>query len=386
MATREQHTCSPVSARPSVALLGPLPPPYGGYATYVKLLRESDLDRRFGYHMINDGHRSLGRGPRNAAALVYLLARDTMRFWRATRVPSVRLLHIVAQSNPRRLQIQARLFDWAGRVGWRRIYDIRAGTFIRFAESCSGGLRKCLDRLMRTSEAVTVEGKPYVEYIARRWGVKAVYMPNFIKWAETGGSHQADPGCDHPPLRVVYAGRMAREKGIVELAEAAAEIDEQIPLRLDYIGPAWGRAVEDVQHIVREHGLEGATRLLGGMPKQQLLEHLAEEQVFAMPTYHATEGHSNSLTEAMGLGLAIVTCDQGFIKDVLGEDCGLFVEQRSSTAIAEALRRLAGDPALRQKLGENARARARALFTDEIVIAKWASLYERLLADEEVGS
>ena len=38
---------------PKVALLGPLPPPYGGYASYVILLRGSLLAERFGYAIID---------------------------------------------------------------------------------------------------------------------------------------------------------------------------------------------------------------------------------------------------------------------------------------------------------------------------------------------
>jgi hypothetical protein len=41
---------------PKVALLGPLPPPYGGYAFYVMPLRGSLLAERFGYAIIDTSH------------------------------------------------------------------------------------------------------------------------------------------------------------------------------------------------------------------------------------------------------------------------------------------------------------------------------------------
>ena len=54
--------CSPNNpTAPKVALLDPLPPPYGGYASYVVLLRESALGARFGYHIIDTSHARFGR-------------------------------------------------------------------------------------------------------------------------------------------------------------------------------------------------------------------------------------------------------------------------------------------------------------------------------------
>ena len=364
---------------PKVALLGPLPPPYGGYASYVVLLRESALGERFGYHIIDTSHARLGGGRSKAFGLAHLAVRDVWRFWRATRIRSIRLIHIPGAFYPqRRFLLQAALFRWAGRKGWNRIYDIRAGRFMEFADTAPRRVQRQLDEMILGADAVTVEGRPYVNYIRDRWGVEALYMPNFISWDETGARYRADAG-GAAPLRVVFTGRLHEAKGVVDLAEAVAKIAQRVPVRLDLIGPPEEGADRKIRAIIEQHGLQDVIVLHGGMPKAQLLELAAKGHVYAMPTFHVTEGHSNALTEAMAMGLPVVTCDQGFCADVVSGGAGVLVPQRDTDALAKVLEELAGDPERRRRIGEAARKRAREHFSDEVMLPRWADLYERLI-------
>jgi glycosyltransferase involved in cell wall biosynthesis len=365
---------------PKVALLGPLPPPYGGYASYVMLLRGSALAERFGYYIIDTSHARLGGGLSKVFGMAHLAVRDVWRFWRATRIRSIRLIHILGAFYPqRRFLLQAAFFRWAGRKAWSRIYDIRAGAFIEFAENSPKRVQRRLGEVIRSAEAVTVEGRPYVDYIERRWGVRAVHMPAFVCWSETGGRYNVSEEVADGPLRVVFAGRVARAKGVVELAEAVAKIHPRREVRLDYVGEADVEAREAIERLIREHRLEGVITLWGSQPRQAFLDRLAAGHVYALPTYHVTEGHPNAMTEAMAMGLPVVTCDQGFCADVVSGGAGVLVPQRDSGALARVLEELAGDPDRRRRMGEAARRRARERFSDETMLPRWADLYERLI-------
>jgi glycosyltransferase involved in cell wall biosynthesis len=87
-----------------------------------------------------------------------------------------------------------------------------------------------------------------------------------------------------------------------------------------------------------------------------------------------------SAMEAAAMGLPIVATDvRGCRQVVVDGETGYLVPVRDAVAIAEAVRALAVDPARRVEMGRAARARARAEFDQERVIAITLATYERLL-------
>jgi glycosyltransferase involved in cell wall biosynthesis len=89
---------------------------------------------------------------------------------------------------------------------------------------------------------------------------------------------------------------------------------------------------------------------------------LEAADVFVLPS--AREGQSFALLEAMSHGLPLVVADGSGNAETIGE-AGLVYPFGDSQALAAALARLASDPAERARLGEAARARARAEFSLE---------------------
>jgi glycosyltransferase involved in cell wall biosynthesis len=61
----------------------------------------------------------------------------------------------------------------------------------------------------------------------------------------------------------------------------------------------------------------------------------------------------------MGCGLPVLTADRGATAEVAGGDA-LLVDPRDTGALADAMARLAGDPALRERLARAGRQRAAA--------------------------
>ena len=59
---------------------------------------------------------------------------------------------------------------------------------------------------------------------------------------------------------------------------------------------------------------------------------------------------------------------------------GLLVPPRDASALADAIERLAAEPALCQRLGEAARRRAQAEFDERIVIERTMAVYEELIS------
>jgi len=108
---------------------------------------------------------------------------------------------------------------------------------------------------------------------------------------------------------------------------------------------------------------------------------LGAADIFALASLY--EGNPLSVMEAMASGLAVVATSVGGIPELIEDGrSGLLVNSGDTQAFAQALSRLAGDPAALQATGEAARQRAREKFDQRLMIRAYEDLYEKLLTEK----
>jgi glycosyltransferase involved in cell wall biosynthesis len=143
---------------------------------------------------------------------------------------------------------------------------------------------------------------------------------------------------DEPP-HVLYVGRLSEEKGIHELVEAAAGL----PLVVVGDGP-----LRDI-----------LSQTVGFVPHHELGAYYERAAVVVVPSRR--EGFGFVAHEAMAYGRAVVASDVGGLSEAIADGVtGLLVPPRDVVALRAALSRLLADPALRERLGAAARAKAAA--------------------------
>jgi glycogen(starch) synthase len=163
---------------------------------------------------------------------------------------------------------------------------------------------------------------------------------------------------DDPPF-VLYAGRLSREKGILDLVEAA----DGIPLVIAGDGP------------LREQ-VPGA---LGFVPHEDLVRLYRRAAVVAVPSHR--EGFGVVCAEAMAHGRPVVAGSVGGLLDlVVDGETGIHVPPGDVDALRAALQRLLADAGLRRRLGEAARERARERFSWAAVTTATVAAYRDVLA------
>jgi glycosyltransferase involved in cell wall biosynthesis len=141
---------------------------------------------------------------------------------------------------------------------------------------------------------------------------------------------------DEPP-RLLYAGRLSPEKGVLVLAEAA----RGLPLVVAGDGPLRDRFPE----------------ALGFVPHDRLLAMYGQASVVVCPSLR--EGYGVVCAEAMAHGRPVVASGVGGLKDLVVEgETGLLVPPGDPVALRAALVRLLEDADLRRRLGTAARERA----------------------------
>ena len=175
---------------------------------------------------------------------------------------------------------------------------------------------------------------------------------------------------------ILFLGRLTAEKGVWELVEAFRRVVSTTPAaRLVLVGPdeeEIGARLLEAAGNARER-----VRLLGFTTQPQRL--LAAADVFCLPSHR--EGFGSVVIEAAATGVpAVVSRIYGLTDAVVEGVTGLFHPVGGIAGLASALDQLLADPALRERLGRQARERATALFTRERSIRDWRKFYASALA------
>ncbi|HSQ21492.1 MAG TPA: glycosyltransferase [Coriobacteriia bacterium] len=177
--------------------------------------------------------------------------------------------------------------------------------------------------------------------------------------------------------RLVHAGRLGHEKNVDVVVHAFAHLLERHPgVRLDIIGD--GPAREGLERLVARLGIQDRVGLLGFMNRTALGRAYAGYDAFVTASTIETQGIV--LLEAMSAGLPVVGVDALAIPELVADGRnGFVVPPGDEEAMAEALERLLGDEALRERLGTACRedVKEHAL---ESVVTRLESHYERVLA------
>lgn len=186
-----------------------------------------------------------------------------------------------------------------------------------------------------------------------------------------------------PPDPVVaYAGHLYAWKGVDVLLRALALVPSARGVIVG--GHEKEPDLAGMQRLASELGIADRTTFTGLVAPSQVPRHLAGARILVLPnpaSAISTQFTSPlKLFEYMAAGRAIVASDLPSIREVLRDgEHALLVEPGSAEALAAAIRRLLGDPALAERL---ARAAAAASFA-----YTWGRRAERLESlFTEVGS
>ena len=180
-------------------------------------------------------------------------------------------------------------------------------------------------------------------------------------------------------VTVLMASRLIRKKGVAEFVEAARRLRAagvEVRFRLAGDSDPGNPATVTRAELEAWHA-EGAVEWLGRRDDVPAL--LAASHIACLPSYYG-EGVPKSLIEAAAAGRpAVTTATPGCADIVRDGENGLTVSPRDVEALAEALRRLIEDGALRRRLGARGREIAIAEFGLEQVIAETLALYRELV-------
>ncbi len=181
------------------------------------------------------------------------------------------------------------------------------------------------------------------------------------------------------PVEVLFTARLLADKGIHEFVAAARRLRaEGLDARFTIVGRHDPENPTDVgPEIVADWVAEGVVAYRGFSTDMPGV--LRATDIVCLPSYYG-EGLPRGLIEAAATGLPIVTADTvGCREAVIDGQTGLLVPARDADALADALRRLIVDPAMRARMGAAGRDYAVAEFTEARFLAQSLAVYDALL-------
>jgi glycosyltransferase involved in cell wall biosynthesis len=159
-------------------------------------------------------------------------------------------------------------------------------------------------------------------------------------------------GATDGKLLVIYVGRLATEKGLDVALAAMRRLHASDPRRFAFAFAGDGPAARRCRELAPP-----GTTFVGQITGEELSAFYASGDVFVFPSVSDTFG--NVLLEAMASGLCLVAADTAPTREVLGPRGGVLFPGGDDAAMAECLRRLAGDEAGRARIAAGALASVR---------------------------
>jgi glycosyltransferase involved in cell wall biosynthesis len=181
-------------------------------------------------------------------------------------------------------------------------------------------------------------------------------------------------GIGQENLVVLCVGALREDKGVDTLVEAIASLPEDVRSRLFCLIVGRGHLEGELQSRIAEKGLQDKVKLLGFLPRQELLQLMKSATVFVLPSRVSIFDYV--LLEAGAIGLPIVTGAVGGNLEMFDEDSALLVPPEEPQALAAAISRVLTDGELRKQLSESVYHRVRSKFSLESMFNSYLALYE----------
>lgn len=241
----------------------------------------------------------------------------------------------------------------AGKFEWGKVFGALFGS------------RRVLDDAQRI---LCVGAAEYEKMVAMHGADRVAYLPNGVHAekfsAADGARFRKAYGIAPDAFLVTCLSRIDAQKNQLTLVDAFSILKQAVPSAcLALIGPVTSKDYLDrIEARVIELGLRGAVTIIPGIANEsnELGDAFRACDVFALPSIH--EPFGIVALEAWTVERPLIASRVGGLKRVVRDgDTGLFFDpagERAAEDLADRLKRLAADPAERERLGRSGRREA----------------------------
>lgn len=345
-----------------VIMVGPALDAMGGISAVVNVYKSSGLFERLPMQYLAshcDGA---------ATAKLKIFARSITKFWALLVCGKVGLVHIHVSL---RASFWRKAFFFFSAYIFRipTILHLHSSQFPTFYQDECGPRRRALIRFVfNHAERVVVLSAMWKDWVNANFSNPHV-MPvnNPVSLPEI-----VPPWESRSAERVLFLGRLGKNKGTYDLITAAATVFSRHPdLQLKLGGDG---ELDAARAFAAKSGIEKQVELLGWVRADEKASQLATSGIYALPSY--SEGLPMSVLEAMAAGLPILSTPVGGIPEVVTDGVeGFLVAPGDVSALANRLEQLLSTPDLAKTMGAAARRKVASTYSAEVIVPQIETLY-----------
>jgi glycosyltransferase involved in cell wall biosynthesis len=229
----------------------------------------------------------------------------------------------------------------ASMMGKKTILHMHGGPFVEFYNSQKGIKRKIINRTLTTADriiALTPGWKSFYKKITSEEKIDVI--ANFVDIPNIQKKYKRIPG------RILFVGRVQKEKGIYELLEAIRLLDDK-KISLAIVGPL-DIAQKDIKEHIKKLGISKNVEIIGAIPNEKIKKYYLESELFVLPSYY--ECMPISILEALTYGLPIISTDVGGIPEIISKSNGAIVKPKNPKELSEAIKEIIYNKRLREHI------------------------------------
>jgi glycogen(starch) synthase len=236
-------------------------------------------------------------------------------------------------------------------------------------------INKVLRRALAEADRVTACSRDTLEdlerFTGKTFGARGSVIYNGVRLEDfvEGAAYR------HPRPYILGIGRHVKQKGFDVLIEAFAAAGLG---SYDLLLAGDGPERTDLEALARKVLIEARVKFIGRADRATAVGLFRGCEFFVLPSRQEPLGIVN--LEAMAAGKAVIASGTGGVPEIVTDgETGLLVAPGDAEALSGALRRLAGDTALRDRLAAGGRERVKG-FAWGAVAASYREIYEAALA------
>ena len=384
------HRHSPKTGNPPTAnanptrilLVSALPPPPGGIATWTQTILDRGLPPTFELEVIDTRvyRQSQFTPSRPTPPEIWRNLRILWRIRRALASGRFSLMHLncglTLSGVPRNLASALA----AQRAGVPYVAHLHGTFHVPTGNTPTAQFyRRAWRRILSGAAQILALGQPSYRAILELgdFAPKTTpLLPNFVN-AQSIPSHISETAPDaRPPdsLKIVYTAALIADKGVYTILELA----QQIPnAQFQLIGGSSDPASHArLLRRIAELDLTQRVQILGPIPNREVIQRLAENDLFLFPSQLRFEGFPISVAEAMAAGLPIVASPVGALPEMVDvPQGGALIAPNNLPGYVKILECLRQNPALRATMGRHNRRKARQQYDYDVVIRRLCGIW-----------
>ena len=350
-----------------VALLAPLPPPYGGIAVWTQRMLNAKLPSDWKVTIVDEkvlGDRTVFG--KNTKRSFFNEIRRCIGIWKrlvkVLRDDDTKIVHICIPAGLGSLIRE--IFS----AVLARVYKKKVVVHFRctLPNMISGRVHLLVFKLLASlsNEFFILNRKSGYFLLKINPKIKFEIIPNFINESELNEKRI----CSDEIKTALYVGGVIATKGCDKIIEFA-QLFPQIQFKLV------GKVGLDVQNIPSN------VSLLGEQNPQFVHKELLKADIFLFFSRFAGEGFSNALAEAMASGLPCIVSDWAANADMVENGKGGVVLHDCSVDNILKAFELMKDRKTRQEYASFNIQKVQTEYTENVVVNRYISCYEKLIED-----